>query len=277
MQHNEGFFADTTGATIYHQCWLPEGEPKAVLILVHGLGEHSGRYMNVVNHLAPLGYALYAIDHIGHGKSSGQRVYVDSFDDYIATLKQFRDMVAGWQPEKPTFLIGHSMGGLISSLFLAVHPQDVSGAVLSGPAVKLPEGTSALTITAGKVLSFLLPTTGLVALDASAVSRDPAVVAAYLADPLVYSGKLTARLAAEMLTSMQRIGVDAGKIRVPLLIMQGTADRLVNPAGAPMLHGLVWSIDKTLKLYDGLYHEIFNEPEHEQVLNDVADWLAARQ
>lgn len=275
MIHEEGYFNDAQGRRIYHQHWLPEGTPRGAVILAHGLGEHSGRYMNVVNALAPAGYALYGLDHLGHGKSAGQRVYVDSFDEYIVTLRRFWEMVVGWQPNLPRFLIGHSMGGLIAGLFLTRYSQDVTGAVLSAPAAKLPPETSILTIALGRIFSSLTPKMGLAALDSSGVSRDPEVVSAYRSDPLVYTGKITARLAVEIMLSMQRLERDAGNIRAPLLILQGTADRLVNPAGSALLYERASSPDKTLKQYDGLYHEVFNEPEHDTVLRDVVEWLNA--
>ena len=275
MNHQEGDFKGIRDLKIYYQCWLPEKDPKAVLLIVHGLAEHSGRYMNLVNHFVPLGYAIYGVDHIGHGKSDGLRVYVERFEDFTDTLKDFSHMIRDWQPKKPIFLIGHSMGGLISSIFLLDHQDELSGAVLSGPSVKVPD-MSSVTILAGKLFSTLMPKLGLLALEADGVSRDPAVVQAYLNDPLVYTGKITARLAAELLKAMKRAEVDASKITLPILIAQGSEDRLVDPDGAQMLHDTVGSVDKTLKIYDGLYHEIFNEPEHQKVLGDVEAWLESR-
>ena len=169
---------------IYYQTWLPEGEPKASLLLVHGLAEHCGRYMNVVNHLVPSGYAAYGIDHIGHGKSDGDRVFVDRFQDYIDTLKSFFDLVRKWQPEKPVYLIGHSMGGLIGAAYLLEYQDELAGAVLSAPGVKIPDNISQTTILMGKALSIIAPKAGVIQLDATSVSRDPVVVDAYVNDPL---------------------------------------------------------------------------------------------
>jgi acylglycerol lipase len=273
MIHHEGYFHDHHNARIYHQCWLPEDMPRAILLIVHGLGEHSGRYMNVVNYFVPRGYGIYAIDHIGHGKSDGTRMYVDRFRDYTVTTKTFFDKVRAWQPGRPIFLVGHSLGGLIGAVYLLEHQDGLAGAVLSGPLVKLDPKTSPVTIAAGKLLSILAPKAGVLALDATAISRDPAVVQAYVADPLVYTGKMTARQGAEMLKAVQRVGAEAGKITLPILILQGGADRLVNPEGAPMLYNAVSSRIKTLKVYDGFFHEVYNEPEHEQVLGDVEKWL----
>jgi alpha-beta hydrolase superfamily lysophospholipase len=275
MNHQDGVFKGPGDTEIYYQYWLPKGEIRAVLVIVHGLAEHSGRYMNVVNYFVPLGYAVYGLDHIGHGRSEGARVYVKRFEDYTETLKTYVDKVRAWQPDKPLFMIGHSMGGLIAAAYLLDHQEDLKGAVLSGPGVKVPDSISPVTIGLGKVLSTLMPKTGLVQLDAQAVSRDPAVVEAYVNDPLVHTGKTTARLAAEMLKAMQRVTERSGEITLPLMIVQGAQDKLVDPAGARMLVETVGSDDKTLKVYDGLYHEVFNEPEHEQVLSDVEAWLNA--
>jgi alpha-beta hydrolase superfamily lysophospholipase len=275
MRHQEGFFRGVRGVNIYYQGWLPEGEPQAALLIVHGLAEHSGRYGNVVNHFVPLGYAVYGIDHVGHGKSEGERVYVKYFDDFTNTLKIYFDKIRGSQPGKPIFLVGHSVGGLIGAVYLLDHQAELAGAVLSGPAVKIPSNVTPTAIFVGKIFSALIPRFGLIGLEAEGVSRDPAVVQAYVNDPLVHRGKMTARLAAEMLKAMQTVGDQAARITLPLLIVQGSADRLVDPAGAQMLYDAVSSSDREIKIYDGFYHEVFNEPEHDKVLHDVQLWLEA--
>ncbi|PWH12597.1 MAG: alpha/beta hydrolase [Anaerolineae bacterium] len=277
MIHAEGRFQTPKGIKIYYQHWQPESTPKAVLLLVHGIAEHSGRYMNLVNHLVPRGYAVYGLDHIGHGKSEGTRVYVERFSDFTQPLKTYFDMIRGWHPGKPVFLVGHSMGGLIASIYLLEHQDELRGAVLSAPAVKLPETISPAIITLGKLLSTLLPQAGLMALDATTISKDPNIVNTYLNDPLVYTGKVTARLGAEMLAAMQRITAQAETLHLPMLLLQGSQDRLVNPQGAQMLYEKAKSTDKTLKIYEGLFHEVFNEPEREQVFQDVEAWLAAHR
>jgi len=275
MKHQEGFFNGVRDHRIYYQCWLPEAEPKALLLVVHGLAEHGGRYMNLVNHFLPLGYAVYAVDHLGHGRSEGAWVYVERFTDYTETISSFRGIIRDRHKGKPVFLVGHSMGGLIGAIYLLSHQKELAGAVLSGPAVKAPDNISAVTLFAGKVLSALIPKLGLIQLDAEGVCRDPEVVKAYMTDPLVYRGKVTARLGAEMIKAMGQVGAEASRISLPLLILQGGADRLVPPAGAQMLHDGVSSTDRKIILYEGFYHEVFNEPEHDRVLRDVEKWLAA--
>lgn len=275
MKHTEGYLKGVRNTNIYYQQWLPEEDPKAILLVVHGLAEHSGRYMNVVNHFVPSGYAVYGLDHIGHGKSDGERVYVERFQDYIITLNAYVDMIRNWQPEKPLFMVGHSMGGLIGTAYLLESQHEFEGAVLSGPGVKVPDNISQTVIVLGKILSMILPKAGILQLDSKGVSRDPAVVDAYVNDPLVYTGKITARLGAEMLKTMQKVTDNAAQIKLPLTIVQGGDDILIDPDGAQLLYDSVSSEDKSIKVYEGFYHEVFNEPEHEQVLSDVKKWIEA--
>ena len=276
MNHQEGYFKGRQGTNLYYQGWLPEGRSVAVLLIVHGLAEHSGRYGNVVNYFVPRGYAVYGIDHLGHGHSDGPRAYVERFQDFLDPLKVFLDRIRDWQPGAPIFLVGHSLGGLISGAYLLDQPDELAGAILSAPSVKMPGSVSRLTLLAGKVLSALFPKMGLVRLEADGVSRDPAVVRAYRGDPLVFTGKITARLGTELIKTMDRVLAGARKINLPLLILQGAADILVNPGGAQMLYDRVGSANKTIKIYEGLYHEVFNDPEHDQVLSDVEKWLAGQ-
>ncbi len=272
MKHQEGFFKGIRDTRVYFQSWLPEGEPNAILLIVHGLAEHSGRYMNVINHFVPLGYAVHGFDHPGHGKSGGTRVYVERFEDYTDTLKIYFDRI---RPEKPVFLIGHSMGGLVSAVYLLDHQRELTGAVLSGPAVKVPDKITWPIVLIGKMLSALMPRVGLLGLEAEGICRDPAVVEAYISDPLVHWGKITARLAAEMPRAMGVIRAQASRITLPILIVQGSADRLVDATGARMLYDGVSSADKEIKIYEGFYHEVFNEPERDRVLRDVERWIEA--
>ena len=276
MEHREGFFSGTGKGRVYYQGWLPAEKPRASLIVVHGLAEHGGRYMNLVNRFVPSGYAVYAIDQPGHGKSDGPRTFIRQFQDYTATLRAFTAMVSEWQAKRPLFLVGHSMGGLIGALYLIEDARPLTGAVISGPLVRTYETVSPALVAMIKALSALIPRFRLVALDATYVSRDPAVVRAYVEDPLVYRGKTTARLAAEIARTMERVTAEARRITLPILIVQAGADRLVHPDGARALHETAGSRDKTIRVYDGLYHEVFNEPEHRVVLEDVKSWIEAR-
>jgi alpha-beta hydrolase superfamily lysophospholipase len=239
------------------------------------LGEYCGRYTNVVNHFVPLGYAVYGLDHIGHGKSDGGREQVERFADYTEPLTTYYNMVKGWQPGKPIFILGHSLGGLITTYYLLDNQDKFKGAIISAPGIKVPANISPMTITMGKVLSIIAPKAGILALDATGVSRDPEVVKTYVNDPLVFHGKTPARLAAEMLRAMQRVTAEVEKITLPFIAIQGSADKLVDPTGAQMLSDRAGSKDKTLKVYEGLYHEVHNEPECGTMFEDLEAWLKA--
>jgi acylglycerol lipase len=275
LNHIEGKFIGVRKTQIFYQAWLPEGDVKAVLPIVHGLGEHSGRYLNVVNHFVPLGYVVYGLDHIGHGKSGGAREFVEHFDDFSDTFTQYMNMLKQWQPGKPIFLLSHSIGGLIAAYYLLDHQAEFQGAIFSAPVVKVASHVSKTTVFMARALSLLAPSAGVLPVDPSTISRDPDVVKAYVADPLVFHGKTTARLAAEMLRALIRVSGETDKITLPFLDMQGSGDLLVDPDGAQILYERAGSKDKTLKIYDGLYHEIFNEPERAVVFNDIETWLAA--
>jgi alpha-beta hydrolase superfamily lysophospholipase len=275
MNYIEGNFKGVRSANIYYQGWLPTGNIKASILIIHGLGEHSGRYMNVVNQFVPLGFAIYGLDHLGHGKSDGGREVVDRFKDFTDNLTIFQNMVRVWQPAKPLFLLGHSLGGLIVAFYLIDQQSNFSGAIISAPTISIPENITPLTVTLGKILSAIVPKAGIMSLDATGLSRDPEVVKAYVNDPLVFHGKTPSRLGAEILVAEQRVTAEASKITLPIITLQGTADRIVNPGDARRLYDIASSKDKTLKTYPGLYHEVFNEPERDVVLKDVETWLLA--
>jgi len=275
MEHKEGRFTGYKNFDLYYQYWLPDKSPRAILLVVNGLAEHSGRYTNLVNRFVPKGYGVYSHDHRGHGKSEGLRCYVDRFSDYLTDLKTFFDIVHGQHGDTKIFLVGHSMGGTIATAYAVQYQQELAGLLLSGASLKMGSTVSPALIAMAGILSVLLPKMGATVLDASAISRDQAVVDAYVNDPLVYRGKIRARTGAELIRTMKELAAQMPEINLPILIMHGTADQLSNPEGSQMLYERVGSKDKTLKLYDGFYHEIFNEPEREQVFADMETWLAA--
>lgn len=273
MNHTEDYFIGPRGKQIYHQAWLPEGDPKAIFLVVHGLAEHSGRYMNVVDYFVPRGVAVFGLDLIGHGKSEGTRVFVERFEEFTDTIKTLFDRIKSDYPGTPLFILGHSMGALVTPYYLLDHQDGLAGAIISGTMVKIPEHVTAATVAVGKLLSVLLPKAGVVGVTADHISSDPAVVEAYVTDPLVYTGKSTARLSAEMLRAMQRVTTEAEKITLPVIIVHGSEDKLVDPDSAQLFHDLIGSEDKTLKFYEGYYHEVFNEPGREAVFADIDAWL----
>ena len=273
--HEEGRFAGERGIEIYWQAWRPDGEPRAVIVLAHGASEHSGRYAWTGEQLNARGYAVYAIDHRGHGRSAGDRAVIDRMSHAVEDLHTLVERAAGAYPGRPLVLLGHSMGGCVALAYTAEHEDALDALVLSGPLAVL-EAASPVQRIVGRVLSAVAPSLGVVAIDSSAVSRDPAVVKDYDDDPLNYHGKLPARTVTELARAIETFPEAVTRFRLPLLVMHGTADRLVPIAGGEMVAERAGSEDKTFKRYDGLFHEILNEPERQQVLNDMADWLDAR-
>ena len=275
MKHIENTFKQTGVGELYYQGWLPEGDVRAIVVVFHGLAEHGGRYTNVVNQLVPQGFAVYALDLIGHGKSSGERLFVYRFEDLTEPLKSFLDMVKSWQPDKKVFMLAHSMGGLVGTFFLLDHQDELDGAVISGALTKVPDNITPVTMFMAKALSKLAPKVRLAGVDSSGISRDPQEVVAYVNDPLVFTGNTTARMGSEMIRAMERVKAEMGRIKLPVLLLHGGSDYLSDPDASQTLYEGVGSEDKTLKIYEGYYHEIYNDIGKEVPLADVQAWLEA--
>ena len=273
--HEEGRFGGEGGLEIYWQAWLPEGEPRAVIVLAHGASEHSGRYAWTGEQLTERGYALYALDHRGHGRSAGDRAVIDRMRNAVEDLHTLVERAHNAYPGRPVVLLGHSMGGAVALAYTMEHEDALDALVLSAPLAAL-EAAPAVQRIVGRALSVVAPSLGVVVIDSTAVSRDPEVVADYDADPLNYHGKVPARTVAELSRAIDGFPEGVTHFRLPMLVMHGTADRLVPIAASEMVVERAGSEDKTFKRYDGLFHEILNEPERQQVLDDIADWLDAR-
>lgn len=266
---------EAAGDRLYFRRWHVDA-PKAVILIAHGYAEHLGRYEHVAKALNDTGYAVLALDHWGHGKSDGVNGFVPAFSIFESGLDELLGEAKTRYPDRKRFLIGHSLGGVIAANFLASRQTDFAGAVFSGPSIRPAEPPKVPLVLIGKMLSRLAPKAGLIGIDANLVSRDPAVVAAYVADPLVYKGKISARFAAEFLAAMGRAEKNAASLRLPMLIMHGSIDGLASPGGSHMLHASAPSADKTLKIWDGFFHEIFNDPGKEDVIAELIGWLDRR-
>jgi acylglycerol lipase len=275
IEHNDGMFAGAAGGEIYWQAWLP-AHAAGVVVIAHGLAEHSSRYAHVARRLADAGFAVYALDHHGHGRSSGVRANISRMAHVRSDLNEVIDRAAAQHHGKPVFLLGHSLGGLIALDYVTSKgASDLTGLILSGAAVD-PSIGSPVQRFAAKVLSSLTPNLGVVELDSTAVSRDLEQVARYQTDSLNYHGKVRARTGGEAFAAVKRVTTRLGTVRLPVLVLHGSEDRLASPKGAKMVAGKVASKDVTFKLYAGLYHEIFNEPEKDDVLDDVTQWVENR-
>src|SRR4051812_28265759 len=258
----------------FWQGWTVDA-PIGAVVLVHGLHEHGGRYGHVAERLARAGYAGYAVDHPGHGRSPGVRGNIGSMAATVEGVDQLVRQAGERHPGLPLFVYGHSMGGLVALQYLTDSPDArIRGAVISAPALDTSAAGSVQRRLA-PLLSRFAPDLGVLTLDADTISRDPAVVAAYRADPLNSTGKVRARTGTEMMLATAAMPARLRSLTMPLFVLHGGADRLVPPAASEMVPAHAASTDVTRTVYAGLYHEPHNEPEHEQVLDDVVGWLDA--
>ncbi len=275
MKHQEGNFVGCGGMELYFQSWHPDETAKGVLILVHGLCEHSGRYSNVVNHLTGQGFAVYSFDHRGHGRSCEKLgAHVNSWSEYHKDVGEFLKLVRGKEADLPLFLMGHSMGGLIVLEYALDHPEGLKGVIASGPAVGAVDAPPVLLFI-GRVLSKITPSFSLkTGLNTEAISRDPLAVKAYQDDPMV-SSIASARWSVEFTKAIEKTRARAAEFNLPLLIIHGEADKLVPPEGSQYFFEQVQYSDKERIVYEGGYHEPHNDIQHEQVTADIQRWLEA--
>ncbi len=277
QQHGvEGRLVGAGDVELFWRGWEPAGQAGGVVLLCHGLGEHSGRYGNVVEALLPEGWAVYGLDHRGHGLSGGRRAHLEDYRDFLADFDAFRRVVLARHPDVPVFLLGHSMGGQIALAYALDHQADVAGLVLSAPALA-SDAVPKAVIPVLRMMGRLLPRLRPAGIDTTKISKDPAVVAAYQADPLVHHGKPTLGLSLGLFDQFGVLPERARALTIPLLLQHGAKDVLADPAGSRLLESTCGSPDKTVRWYDGLWHEIYNEPERAQPLADLREWLAAHR
>ncbi len=277
MKERTWTFDGEAGATLYARSWAPDGDAHSIAVIAHGLAEHSGRYGELVGHLVAAGYAVYALDHRGHGKSSGGRANIDRFEYVLADLHRLFERARAERPGRPATLIGHSMGGGIAFAYACRHQAELHALVLSAPLLGTDPKVSKVQEIAARVLSKVAPGLGALKLPADTISRDPGVVKAYQQDPLVYTGAIPARTLVELVEAVATFPALAPSLELPVLVLHGTGDTLVPLAYTTPVVERIGAKDRTVKHYDGLYHEVFNEPERARVFADVMSWLAARR
>jgi alpha-beta hydrolase superfamily lysophospholipase len=271
----EGTFLGAGSVDLYYQRWLPDASPRAIIALVHGFGDHSGRYGAVVDHFVPRGYAVYGLDLRGHGRSPGPRGHVMFWAEYREDVHAFLQFVRSQHPQTPLFLYGHSMGGLVALEFALHHPDGVAGVIASAPALA-QTSASPLLVFLGRIVSRIWPGFGMtVTLASGGLSRDAEVNQAALADELTHS-RATARFSTEFSGAMARTLEGAPSFKLPLLILQGTADQIVSPDTNRAFFDRVASPDKEWRQYEGGRHEPHNDVNAEEVMEDVERWLEAR-
>jgi len=274
--HREGTFPGTGGLPLFYQAWLPAaGQPRAVLVNLHGLGDHSGLYPTLANYFPARGTALYAYDMRGNGRSPGQRAYLRGWHEYRDDLHAFLARVRDWEGDLPVFVLGNSLGGLVVLEHALHYPAGMDGVIAAAPplgAIGVPPPLMAL----GRVMSRIWPRFSLeVGMDLSGLARDPSVVEAVVADPLFHR-RGTARLSTEVTSAIARVQAGAPKFPVPLLILHGSDDRMVSPEGSRRFFARVHQPDREFREYPGAYHGLFADLNHQEVLEDVERWMGAR-
>lgn len=273
MTHETGTRTSPDGTTLFTRSWTPDRPLRALVVLVHGVHEHSGRYAYLASVLLARGIGVRALDLRGHGQSDGPRGQVETFQDYVTDLAPFvEETLAG--ADVPVFLMGHSMGGLVVAATVVERgTAGLAGVILSSPALKVD--SPALLRAAAPYVARWLPNMPVTKLDLGRLSRDPTVGRNYKADPLTIKRGVTARLGLEILTTSDRVRQHPEVFDGPLYLFHGTADTLTDPDGTRWLAEHAASDDVTLEIYDGFYHETMNEPERDDVIGALADWLDA--
>ncbi|XP_077230003.1 uncharacterized protein LOC143863222 [Tasmannia lanceolata] len=273
-------FVTTRGDTLFTQSWTPVSvKVRGLVVLLHGLNEHSGRYDHFAKQLNANGYKVYGMDWIGHGGSDGLHAYVPSLDDAVSDTKAFLEKVLEENPGFPCFFFGHSTGGAI--ILKAVLDQKIKaliqGMVLTSPAIRVQPSHPIFGVLA-PIFSFLLPKYQFSAANKQGlpVSRDPDALVAKYSDPLVYTGSIRIRTGSEILRVSSYLQQNLSKISIPFLVLHGTSDTVTDPEATQKLYKEASSTDKSIKLYEGFLHDLLFEPEREAIAKDIIDWLNSK-
>jgi acylglycerol lipase len=265
---------ESGGLNISFRYWHPGERPSGAVVIIPGFNSHSGYYEWVGNQLTAAGIAAYALDLRGRGQSDGERFYVEQFADYVSDVAGLIATVNPESPGTPTFLLGHSAGGVIACLYALDHQSEIAGLICESFAFELPAPDLALAVLKG--ISHLAPHAHVLQLNNEDFSRDPATVERMNADPLIAHETQSSETVAELVRADERLRNEFAAISLPLLILHGTADKAAKPAGSELFYEQAGSKDKTLKLYEGTFHDPLNDLDKETVISDIRDWLHAR-
>jgi acylglycerol lipase len=263
-----------SGLNIFVRSWRPSGAARAVVVICHGLNAHSGQYQWVGEQLAASGLAVYALDLRGRGRSDGERFYVDKFSDYVSDIATVVALAKTREPGLSVYLLGHSAGGVVSCIYTLEHQAELAGLICESFAFQIPAPDFAIAVLKG--LSHLAPHAHVVKLKNEDFSRDPEVVRAMNDDPLIAHEVQPTRTAAEMARADDRLKKEFPLITLPVLILHGTLDKVTKPSGSQLFYDTAGSADKTLKLYEGYYHDLLHDVGKEEVLTDMTAWINAR-
>jgi alpha-beta hydrolase superfamily lysophospholipase len=274
MSTTEELIQNGIGPDLFVRAWRPIGKARGIVVVVPGFNSHSGYYAGVAQRLVASGLAVYAVDLRGRGRSDGERYYVAQFDDYVSDVASTIDLARSREATLPLFLLGHSAGGVVSCLYALQHQTALAGLICESFAFQLPAPDLALAVLKG--LSHIAPHAHVLHLKNEDFSRDPQVVAAMNADPLIAGETQPASTIAAMVRADERLAGEFSRITLPLLILHGTADKAAKPGGSQRFYDTAAAADKTLKLYEGHYHDLLNDIDRDSVLGDIANWIEAR-
>ena len=264
----------SSGLNIFVRSWRPQGAARAVVVICHGLNAHSGQYQWVGEQFAAAGLAVYALDLRGRGRSDGERFYVETFADYVSDVATVIALAKAREPGLSVYLLGHSAGGVVSCIYTLEHQSELAGLICESFAFQIPAPDFAIAVLKG--ISHLAPHAHVVKLHNEDFSRDPEVVRSMNADPLIAHEVQPTRTAAEMARADDRLKREFPLITLPVLILHGTLDKVTRPSGSQLFYDTAGSADKTLKLYEGYYHDLLHDIGKEEVMADITAWIDAR-
>lgn len=270
----EEMFHDAGGVRLFFRSWRPDDGARGVVVIVPGFNSHSGYYGWVAEQLTASGLAVYAVDLRGRGKSDGERFYVEKFADYVSDVAALVTHARSQNAGLPVFVLGHSAGGVVSCIYTLEHQAELAGLICESFAYQVPAPDFALSVFKG--LSHVAPHTHLLQLKNEDFSRDPKVVQAMNDDPLIAGEKQPIETLAEMVRADERLKQEFPQFRLPVLILHGTEDKATKPSGSQSFYDAAGSRDKTLKLYDGAFHDLLNDVDKNIVMSDIQQWIGAR-
>jgi alpha-beta hydrolase superfamily lysophospholipase len=262
------------GLKIFLRSWRPAGTARGVVVIVHGFNAHSGQYAWVAEQFAAKGLAVYAGDLRGRGKSDGERFYVEKFADYVGDVARIVETAKSREAGLPVFILGHSAGGVVSCLYTLEHQSQLAGLICESFAYQVPAPDFALTVLKG--LAHIAPHAHVLHLKNEDFSRDPSVVKAMNEDPLIANETQPVETVAEMARADDRLKSGFARIALPVLILHGTADKATRPSGSQFFYDNAGSADKTLKFYEGYFHDPLHDVGKETVMADIQGWIDAR-
>jgi len=270
----DAIFEGAGGLKLFSRVWRPDAGARGVVVIVPGFNSHSGYYGWVAERLVQNGLSVYALDLRGRGKSEGERFYVEKFSDYVDDVATFVARTKVQEPRLPVFMLGHSAGGVVACMYALEHQAELQGLICESFAHQVPAPDFALAVLKG--LAHVAPHAHVLKLKNEDFSRDPKAVAAMNADPLIAGETQPTQTVAEMVRADERLKNEMGLITLPLLILHGTHDKATKPSGSQLFYERAGSKDKTLKLYEGHYHDLLNDTDKELVMSDIQAWLDAR-